>query len=697
MIVFGSAGFLWGLLLLGVPVAIHLAQLRQGQPWLFPSLRFLVASGPPRQHRRRLSDWWLLLLRCLVLATVVLILAEPRWVAPAVGTEDRAAVVYLFDSSASMAWAGRPEAVKAALRSDLERPERRGAALGRLVFDREARGAVLPGSLATRELIDTLDLFPPRPVGISAAEAVQQSLLLLPEAGGTLVVVTDGQAGQWTPSGLPELPLGVALEWLLVGDFSPNAAVVFAEVIPLADRRGRQVLVRLSGHREALVGGRVVLIAPDGRELAGASILQESRESSATGVAGLGDAETLVTVTLPLPDAVPPWAEVTFSSAAGVSDGLAADNARLVWLDEVPPVPVEIWLPELDDGAKRAEVEFLARALAVEPRGGGTRFAVSLGAGTDGTSERSGSGGALGSASVWHLAGALDEAPTEVWSLLRERLAAGGAAVVTPGRNPARLFRLLRENGLLAARWQGRALRPAAQEPFLVGGLPSGSPLGQIFTGDAARGLYLTALRGYERVILEDVSAASGFRSWLATESGDPLLVEVPVGSGRLVVSTFGWETGSSDLPLRAAFLPLVRALFAELYPTPTAFQHREAGTLAPVPGAGRDGSAGVVSQRVWERSVIDPQSGPVWLFQVPEAESVSRATPLSQLRQVSAGGAIPTSGVGPENPGVSGSQAALTAGQRAGLSLEGWLVALAVLWVLGEAWASRPKEAQVA
>jgi len=72
---------LWlaGLSSLVVPLALHLWSRRTGQAVRVGSIRLLSGSPPPMARRPRLYDPWLLVLRCALLAALVLALARPYW------------------------------------------------------------------------------------------------------------------------------------------------------------------------------------------------------------------------------------------------------------------------------------------------------------------------------------------------------------------------------------------------------------------------------------------------------------------------------------------------------------------------------------------------------------------------------------------------------------------------------------------
>lgn len=72
--------WLAGVAALVVPVALHLWSRRGGRPIRVGSIRLLTGSPPATRRSWTIQDPWLLLLRCAVLATLVLALAGPYWI-----------------------------------------------------------------------------------------------------------------------------------------------------------------------------------------------------------------------------------------------------------------------------------------------------------------------------------------------------------------------------------------------------------------------------------------------------------------------------------------------------------------------------------------------------------------------------------------------------------------------------------------
>src|SRR5580704_7147023 len=95
---------LGGLILLGLPVLLHLLLRQKPKTLLFPAFRFLVQRHKTNLTKLRLRHLLLMALRMLLLAAIVLALAQPKvkdnpWSLP---SDQAVAAVFVFDTSASM-------------------------------------------------------------------------------------------------------------------------------------------------------------------------------------------------------------------------------------------------------------------------------------------------------------------------------------------------------------------------------------------------------------------------------------------------------------------------------------------------------------------------------------------------------------------------------------------------------------------
>jgi hypothetical protein len=76
---FLTPAWLFGLASIALPLALHLWSRRAGRPIRVGSIRLLAGAPPATVRSWRIQEPWLLLLRCAVLAVLVLALAGPYW------------------------------------------------------------------------------------------------------------------------------------------------------------------------------------------------------------------------------------------------------------------------------------------------------------------------------------------------------------------------------------------------------------------------------------------------------------------------------------------------------------------------------------------------------------------------------------------------------------------------------------------
>jgi hypothetical protein len=104
-------GFLWGLLAIGIPIAIHLLQLRRPQRVLFTNTGFIREVELTTMRRRRLQELLVLVARVLAVIFIVLLFCQPfipvasSSIPATVGT-----VEILVDNSGSMQAPGTTQA-----------------------------------------------------------------------------------------------------------------------------------------------------------------------------------------------------------------------------------------------------------------------------------------------------------------------------------------------------------------------------------------------------------------------------------------------------------------------------------------------------------------------------------------------------------------------------------------------------------
>jgi len=92
---FLSPLYLWALIGLAVPIAIHLWSKKEGKTIKIGSIRLIKEADSKQSSSIKLNEWWLLFLRLLILSLLVLIIAEPR----SKQSAKKVPITYLIESS----------------------------------------------------------------------------------------------------------------------------------------------------------------------------------------------------------------------------------------------------------------------------------------------------------------------------------------------------------------------------------------------------------------------------------------------------------------------------------------------------------------------------------------------------------------------------------------------------------------------
>ena len=76
---FAEPSFLWALLGLLVPIAIHLWSKKEAKTIKIGSVQLLSESKSRQSSSIQLNEWWLLLLRMAIISLITLVMAKPQW------------------------------------------------------------------------------------------------------------------------------------------------------------------------------------------------------------------------------------------------------------------------------------------------------------------------------------------------------------------------------------------------------------------------------------------------------------------------------------------------------------------------------------------------------------------------------------------------------------------------------------------
>ncbi|WP_324026211.1 BatA domain-containing protein [Maribacter sp. BPC-D8] len=76
---FAQPSYLWALLGLLVPIAIHLWSKKEAKTIKIGSVQLLSESKSRQSSSIQLNEWWLLLLRMVIISLITLVMAKPQW------------------------------------------------------------------------------------------------------------------------------------------------------------------------------------------------------------------------------------------------------------------------------------------------------------------------------------------------------------------------------------------------------------------------------------------------------------------------------------------------------------------------------------------------------------------------------------------------------------------------------------------
>lgn len=533
-------GFLSPLLLsflavLAVPLWLHLRRKRRQTPFEFPSLRYLKMAAARMKRQARVEDLGLLLLRLLLVALLAMAFARPvvrsggGWLGAGRSVES----VVVIDATASMGWKGesgtRIEVAKRLAREWIA-------------------GLDASDSVALWVLTDSLEKPVPVPVAdraflfqqLDAIGASDGSCGLVPvfhaahewaETGGAtrkeLVVITDNQkaAWDWSAEGFFRHSwdgAGVNLAVLATDSIrASNLAVVSVEWDAKAAREGGLLtgVAKISNFSDApasdllecRIGGQVLL-----------------RQPVEIPTGGTVD----VPLSLPVPAVDGP---VLPGEVALAGDALACDDR---WYFALPlRHSLRSLVVERGSGIRGGMRPsfYLTRALAAG--GAGKAEAIEAGAWENQATD--------GIDSIWFTGSAVEN--PSAWAKARAFAQGGGTVVVTGGSQPSPLppdwpVTAGEETALPAGRIATRLLAP--RHPLFDGVWSEQTPFPPL-----------------PQRMARSCLPAAGARALATLAGAYPLLVEAPVGKGRVLWLNATVDRTWGDFPLYPAYVALAQQM----------------------------------------------------------------------------------------------------------------------------------------
>lgn len=502
--------FLAALAALAGPILLHVRRQNPRERVPFSLVRFLDAGAPPQRRRRRLEHLFLLLLRCLVIALLALAFARPffgRGAALASASEVHRLV--LVDTSASVRGPRFEEVRREAARAIGQAGADDLVAVA--AFDRSLRVALpfdrsrsLPAAERRAAALTALRAIEPGWSATDLGGALTAAADLLDQSrehGDTsvvLVVVSDFQRGAATTA-LAGYQWPARIQ--VVPAFVGAGAWTNAGVHPPGSRPrpGEPPSVRVTN----AAGSERSAFQLDGQKI-------DVPPGQARSV-------------------VPPATAANVATLTG--DDFDFDDHA--WFTPFAPRAITVdYLGAADANDTAGGLFFLRRALASTP--------------DDTITLRS---TPSPDAALAIVDGPLDPAAA---APLRARLAAGASVLLVLGDAAS-------ARALEALAGRAAAISEVTpDEPARIGRVNFDDPVFRPFADPKYSDFSHVVTWRYRRLDPKTLPGAAALASF---DSGDPLLLRVPVARGTLFVLTTSWRPADSQLALSSKFLPLLHSI----------------------------------------------------------------------------------------------------------------------------------------
>lgn len=634
--------FLLGGLAVALPVIFHLIRRTTRERKHFSSLMFLMPSPPRLTRRSRLEHLLLLFLRCGVLCLLALGFARP-FIKKALdtpqpsGNEKR--VVLLLDTSASMRranlWTDARARAESIIRDASPADQVSLATFDRqlhelITFDEWNRTAAGERTaLAIRKLAEISPGWSSTHLGeaiISAAETLADTKSKAVTGPREIILISDLQEG----SHLDQLqgyewPKGIelSLEPIKPRHASNAGLQLVTETDDSISKETPAVRVRINNTADSKIDQfKIGWASADGRNFA-------AQPLNVYVPAGQSRIVAVPTVTNTLASMKPDRIILQ-----GDEDDF--DNTVYVIPPEQARLSVLYFGSETDKDPHRP-LYFLQRAFQETRREAVQIIQSSTGrAATDETNQ-------------WALTVVTENIPDSAAKNLHDAIAAGKVVLFAPKdiRSASTLAQLLGTGDLALQEAQVRNYAMLAEINFQ-------HPLFAPFADPRFSDFTKIHFWKYRKL---DVAAIPGARVLAKFESGDPALLEVPVGKGKVFVLTSGWSPEDSQLALSTKFVPLLYAFLEESgasAPAPTQYyvgdpvplKANESGASVHAPdaselhlGAGEASFSQTMAPGIYTLGAQTgpPQAGRRFAVNLDPAESRTTPMPLDEFERLGA------------------------------------------------------------
>lgn len=531
-------------LLTALPLIAHMARQVPTSRQEFGAMLLLQRVVKRLRRRRRVKDRVLMALRiaaviALTLAASGLRFSYPGGVPEFGGTGrvvvvvDRSLSMSLHDRGSTLLERARAEAVS--LVSNL--PE--GTLVGLVVYSTNAQRLTASMTADHQQVLTRIREIQPSFGSSNLREALLETRRLLAGEAGEVLVLTDEAGPLMVNAAHDELvhlvDAGSAVIPVVI-DADPPRNVAVASALYGDGVEGGQVTVRVANYGDRAIEVPCEVELPDGARI---PVFVDAPPQ--------GEAEVRITV--------PREATGGVGRASCEDPDLELDDTRYFHLPRVGASRVMVVDGDPGDTPVRSEVYFLERALA--PWGG-----LKTGVTPDVVTP-------LGLAEldpeehrVVFLANVAD--PRPFGALLSEFVRKGGSVVVSMGDNvTSERYNAALGTLLPSPLRKVQSMADPGEEGVALSlpdvSLPLFAPFARAGRSTFGR------VRAHRVFQLEPYTDNNDVTTLLRFENGAPALVERRIGNGRVILWTGTMDLGWGNLPLQAAFMPLVQRLVAYL------------------------------------------------------------------------------------------------------------------------------------
>ncbi len=613
-------GLLWGLLLAGIPIIIHLLSKRRYRRVRWAAQEWLLAAVKKSARRMRLEQLLLLAIRTLILLLVALAVARPMAEQGqlAVFSTVRTHRIVMLDGSLSMgvAVAGTSRFDRAVqLAESIVRMSRPGDAISVLLVARPVR-TVVPGPDTNRDAVMAeLASLKVTSGGADLNEAFARAAQLFELSRyprREVYVISDLQRATWasqqlTPEQLQAIGRDVSVVVVDVGSENArtNAAVTdVAMEQPLAvTSQPAEVRVRVRNFGDRPLDGLGVEVSVNGRTAGRQAIRLEPGQ----------EREVRFTVQ---------FTESGFQHLVARIDAdlLPLDDRRWLALPARDRIRVLLVDGEPASGGFEAETAYLKVALVPD-----RELAGLVPFETEVISESDLIDTQLDQYDLICLCNIGQWTEAEA-NRIEQYVRHGGSVLIFLGDQVEatsyneQLFR--NGQGLLPIRLLDRVGDPVQRsDVFRLDPGDYSHPVVKPFEGAPSASLVSTMVYAYVRVELEQATEAAGLAVALRYDSGDPAILTGRFGRGKVAVVTTSADTEWTTWPVWPSYVPVMQELARYLVAPDLSQWNLEVGTpivLEPQPTMGQvrvsaempDGSR---LERLWEADRSELQLGETW------------------------------------------------------------------------------------